>query len=226
MSSGAPSYIGCIYTDTHNILLLCWPFYHCIVSSLWHWCRPVLSDVSVWPCFLVPPLHETPFPIPLLPVSVSFALKSVSRRRHSADSCFIVQSATVCLLIGAFNPLIFKVIVDKYILYCHFTLVFRLILHFFFVPFFLLWFNVMFVFLLVFMHRLYVFICGYLSFKHVNSFLYPLDLDWQLYRLKHILLKKIYKFSYSPPPYFVIWCLPLHLHVYRFTIHCAYCCFH
>lgn len=141
--------------------------------------------MSVWHCFLVISLcWDILFPSPHFQ-SVSFALKWTSCRQHIVDSCFIIQSATVCLLIGAFNPLTFKVIIDKYIVHCHFNLVFQLILYFFFVPFFLLWFDVMFVdffyvcvLLGVYESIIFFSFVVMLSFKHVNSFLYPLDLDW------------------------------------------------
>ena len=50
---------------------------------------------------------------------VSFALKWASCRQHIVGSCFLIPSATLCLLIGAFRPLTFKVISDTYVIYCH-----------------------------------------------------------------------------------------------------------
>ena len=43
----------------------------------------------------------------------SFVLRWVSCRQHICRSCFLIHSATLCLLIGAFNP--FKIIIDKYL---------------------------------------------------------------------------------------------------------------
>src|SRR5574337_256737 len=47
-------------------------------------------------------------------LSVSLGLKWVSCRQHIYGSCFCIHSASLCLLVGAFNPFIFKVITDKY----------------------------------------------------------------------------------------------------------------
>ena len=155
---------------THNILFLYWSFYHYIVSFftafvlVWYECVTLLS------CHF--PLLRYPFSIPSLSVCVSFALKWTSCRQHIVDSCFIIQSATVCLLIGAFNPLTFKVIIDKYIVYCHFNLVFQLILYFFcsfFFPF-VVWCYVCWFFLcLCSSWCLWIdymfFICGYAVFQ-------------------------------------------------------------
>ena len=35
-------------------------------------------------------------------------------RQHTYGSCFCVHSASQCLLVGAFNPFTFKVIIDIY----------------------------------------------------------------------------------------------------------------
>ena len=34
--------------------------------------------------------------------------------RFMQGSCFCIHSASLCLLVGAFNPFMFKVITDKY----------------------------------------------------------------------------------------------------------------
>ena len=46
---------------------------------------------------------------------VSLGLKLVSHRQHIFESCFYIHSASLCLLVGAFNPLKFKVISDIYV---------------------------------------------------------------------------------------------------------------
>ena len=46
---------------------------------------------------------------------VSLHLKWVSCRQHIYGSYFCFHSASLCLLVGAFNPFTFKVIVDIYI---------------------------------------------------------------------------------------------------------------
>ena len=64
----------------------------------------------------------------------------VSHRQLIADSCFFIQSAFLYQKIGAFSPLTFKVIIDKYELIFILNLVFQLILWFSFVPFsFFVW---------------------------------------------------------------------------------------
>ena len=45
---------------------------------------------------------------------VSLVLRLVSCKQHVEGSCFCIHSATLCLLVGAFNPFTFKVIIDKY----------------------------------------------------------------------------------------------------------------
>ena len=44
---------------------------------------------------------------------VSLGLKWVSCRQHIHGSCFCIHSASLCLLVGAFNPFIFKVLKRK-----------------------------------------------------------------------------------------------------------------
>ena len=45
---------------------------------------------------------------------VSFVLRWVSCRQHIQGSCFCIHSSSLCLLVGAFNPFTFKVIIDKH----------------------------------------------------------------------------------------------------------------
>ena len=45
---------------------------------------------------------------------VSLVLRWLSCRQHIQGSCFCIHSASLCLLVGAFNPFTFKVIIDKY----------------------------------------------------------------------------------------------------------------
>ena len=96
---------------------------------------------------------------------------------------FKIQYATMCLLIGAFIPLIFKLIIDKYVFIINLCLVFPSILYFYIVSFFsLLWFDD---FLLFYTH---VFgfcdsiVCFWYVFtmflKYVNLIIYLLALDW------------------------------------------------
>ena len=48
-------------------------------------------------------------------LNVSLGLKWVSRRQHIYGSCFCIHSASLCILVGAFNPFTFKVIIDMYV---------------------------------------------------------------------------------------------------------------
>ena len=45
---------------------------------------------------------------------VSLVLRWVSCKQHIEGSCFCNHLASLCLLVGAFNPFTFKVIIDKY----------------------------------------------------------------------------------------------------------------
>ena len=45
----------------------------------------------------------------------SLVLRWVCCRQHMCGSCFLIHLATLCLLIGAFNPFTFKVIIDRYL---------------------------------------------------------------------------------------------------------------
>ena len=44
-------------------------------------------------------------------LNVSLGLKWVSCRQHIYGSCFYIHSVSLCLLVGAFNPFTFKVII-------------------------------------------------------------------------------------------------------------------
>ena len=46
---------------------------------------------------------------------VSLGLKWVSCGQHIYGSCFCIHSASLCLLVRAFNPFTFKVIIDMYV---------------------------------------------------------------------------------------------------------------
>ena len=46
---------------------------------------------------------------------VSLGLKWVSCRHNIYGSCFCIHSASLCLLVGAFNPFPFKVIINMYV---------------------------------------------------------------------------------------------------------------
>ena len=85
------------------------------MALLW---KSILSDMSIaTPAFFSCPfawkICFQPFTFSL---HSSFVLRLVSCRQHMCASCFLIYSATLCLLIGAFNPFMFKVIIDRYLL--------------------------------------------------------------------------------------------------------------
>ncbi|KAF6090835.1 hypothetical protein HJG60_012217 [Phyllostomus discolor] len=65
--------------------------------------------------FLLSICLENLFPALHFHLCRSFILRWVSCRQHMCGSCFLIQSAILCLLIGAFSPFTFKVIIDRYL---------------------------------------------------------------------------------------------------------------
>ena len=63
---------------------------------------------------------------------MSLGLKWISCRQHICGSRFCIHSASLCLLVGAFNPFIFKVINTM----CILTAILLIVLDFFCGPFF------------------------------------------------------------------------------------------
>ena len=47
-------------------------------------------------------------------MKVSLGLKSVSYRQHIDESCSFIHSDNLCLLIGACDPFIFRLIAERY----------------------------------------------------------------------------------------------------------------
>ena len=47
-------------------------------------------------------------------LKVSLGLKWVSCKQHIDGSCFLIHSVTLCLLIGALSPLMFRVSIERY----------------------------------------------------------------------------------------------------------------
>lgn len=120
--------------------------YRTLLSFLNFVLMSILSNMSiVISAFLSFPLVWNIFyHLFTLNLCVSFTLKWVSYRQHIIGSCFIIQPATLFLLIRTFSPLTFKVGIDSFYLFAILNLVFLLILYFFFVAFsffFLLWYN-------------------------------------------------------------------------------------
>ena len=96
--------------------------------------KSILSDMSIaTPAFLSCPLAWNIFSHPLtFNLHVSFVLRWVSCRQKIQCFWFFIQSATLCLLIEAFSPLTFKVIIDRYLFIAILNLIFpvdSMILH-------------------------------------------------------------------------------------------------
>ena len=79
--------------------------------------RSVLSDMRIaTPTFFCFPFSWNIFFQPLMfNLYVSLGLKRVSCTQCMYASCFCIHSASLCLLVGAFNPFTFKVITDVYV---------------------------------------------------------------------------------------------------------------
>ena len=110
-------------------VLLCWVhrylqlLYLPLVLIPWSLCsilpylRSVSSDMRIaTPAFFCFPFSWNIFFHPLtFSLHVSLGLKWVSCRQHIYESCLCIHSASLCLLVGAFNPFTFKVITDMYV---------------------------------------------------------------------------------------------------------------
>ena len=104
--------------------------------SLWPSFQSLFCLIGVLQLLLSCLLAWNMFPYPLtFNLRVSFALRWVFCRHQIVGFCFYIQSATLCLLIGAFSPLTLKVIIDKYVFITTLNLVFQLNLCSSFVPF-------------------------------------------------------------------------------------------
>ena len=78
------------------------------VYFVWYEC----CDSCFLSCLLAWNIFPHPFTFNLY---VSFVLRWVSCRQHIEGFCLFIHSATLCLLIGAFSPLTFKVIIDRWL---------------------------------------------------------------------------------------------------------------
>ena len=95
-----------------------WSLDHYVVSFLSHsslyfslFCLSI-----VIPGFFWFPFAWNFFSYPLIfSLNVSLGLKGVSCRKHIYGSCFHIHSASLCLLVGAFNLFTFKVTVDTHV---------------------------------------------------------------------------------------------------------------
>ena len=79
--------------------------------------RSILSNMRIaTPGFFCFPIAWNIFFHPLTFILyVSLGLKWVSYRQHICGCCFCIHSASLSLLVGAFNPFTFKVIIDIYV---------------------------------------------------------------------------------------------------------------
>ena len=116
-----PKNIGGIDVYNSHIFLLDWSLDHYVVSFLiscnllyfkvyfvWHEdCYSSFHFFSICMEYIFHPLT--------ISLYVSLSLKWVSCRQHIYGPCFCIHSASLCLLVGAFNPFTFKVIVDVYV---------------------------------------------------------------------------------------------------------------
>nr|KAF6331895.1 hypothetical protein mPipKuh1_008198 [Pipistrellus kuhlii] len=117
---GAPVLGAYIFT---RVISSCWiaPFSIMKWPSLSHvmsfTLRSNLSDISIaTPAFFSFPFAWKTFFHPFtLSLCASFFLRWVSCRQQIHGSYFLIQSDTLCLLIGAFSPFTFKVIIDGYL---------------------------------------------------------------------------------------------------------------
>ena len=127
------SYVGCIDISNCYVFLLDLFLHHYVVFFLIS-CnlilRSILSDMRTFtPAFLCFPFAWNIFFHPLtFSLYVSSGLKWVSCRQHIYGSCFFIHSASLCLLVGAFNPFTFKVIFDIYVPIAIFLIVWGLFL--------------------------------------------------------------------------------------------------
>ena len=119
--------VGCIDIYNYYVFLLDWSFDHYVVSFLIS-CN-LFKVFFVWyedcySSFLCFPFAWNIFFHPLtFSLYVSWGLKWVSCRQHIDESCFCIHSASLCLLVGAFNPFTFKVIIDIYVPIAFFLIV-------------------------------------------------------------------------------------------------------
>ena len=121
-----------------------------------------------YPCFLIiSTCLKYLFFYPLtFSLCVSFILKCVICRQRILGFCFIIQSATICHLTGAFSPLTFEVIIDICLFISILNLSFQLILYFFTLLF------------LFFLLCLMVFFCIMLEFAFCFLWIYCMFFIW------------------------------------------------
>ena len=113
------SYVGCVYnvyvfsmdSSLEYYEVTFWvSFYGPFFEVYFVWCKYRYSSF-----FLLTICSEYLFLAFTFSLCRSFVLRWVSCRQRMCGSCFLIHSAILCLLTGAFNPFMFKVIVDRYL---------------------------------------------------------------------------------------------------------------
>ena len=108
------SYVRCIYIYSYYITLLDWSLDHYVTSFFYFLLQSlfIMSSVSI----TIPAFYfcDVFFQSVTFSLHVSLNLKWISCRQHVYKPCFSIQIATFGLLIGAFSPFTFQVIIDKY----------------------------------------------------------------------------------------------------------------
>ena len=128
------SYVGCINIYNCYIFFLDWSLDHYVVSFFVS-CNSLYFKVYfflIWELLLQLSfhlhLHGIFFPSPhFQSVCVSRSEEGLCRQ-HIYGSCFCIHSASLCLLVGAFNPFTFKVVIDMYVPITIFLIVLVLLL--------------------------------------------------------------------------------------------------
>ena len=101
------------YSWVDPLIIMWWPSLSLLTAFV---LKSILSGMSIatpaffWSLFAWNIFFQ-PFTFSLY---VSLVLRWVSCKHHIEGSCFCIHSASLCLLVGAFNPFTFKVIIDKY----------------------------------------------------------------------------------------------------------------
>ena len=96
-----------------------WSLDHYVVSFLvtFFILKSILSHMRIaTPAFFWFPFAWNIFFHPLtFSLYVSLGLKWASCRQHIDVSCFCIHSSSLCLLVGAFSPVTFMVIIDMFV---------------------------------------------------------------------------------------------------------------
>ena len=110
--------------------LIPWSLCSVLPYLLWYSLSSTLSDMRIaipaFFCFLF--AWNIFFHTLTFSLYVSLGLKWVSYILHIYRSCFCIHSASLCLLVGVFNPFTFKIIIEIYVPISIFLIVWGLFL--------------------------------------------------------------------------------------------------